>query len=193
MQSVLPCTCRVLGRQAIASTSTGAARLALQPRKHLSSSSLRSYPRKARNTNDADAAEQVEPWYTREVPHFAQPSRRPLEAPPPPSTIPAFLRPLWTHLFESPFLDQNTIRFIDERVVDDLDGEEGEEADRSVSSFVDWKIVASLRNGRERGIRGACDGVKIAVSALWSLEQLTLMFMADEGKPRCAERREHAK
>jgi hypothetical protein len=33
-----------------------------------------------------------------------------------------------------------------------------------VSSWVDWVAVASLRKGRERGIRGASEGVKVAVS-----------------------------
>lgn len=36
--------------------------------------------------------------------------------------------------------------------------------DASVSNWVDWVVVASLRNGRERGIRGASEGVKTAVS-----------------------------
>lgn len=39
-----------------------------------------------------------------------------------------------------------------------------EDADASVTSWTDWVVVSTLRNGRERGIRGACDGVKLAVS-----------------------------
>lgn len=163
MNSLLPCTCRTIARQ-VASTSKAA--LAPGSRKRVSTSVNLQYPRQARSLGSqpqTSSQDEVEPWYTREVPHFAQPAKQTLEAPPPPSTIPTFLHPLWTHLFESPFLDQSTISFIDERALDEASAEEGEEADRSVTSFVDWKIVASLRNGRERGIRGACDGVRIAV------------------------------
>ena len=168
MNTLLPCTCRLVARQP---TSTSRAVAAVRPRRQLSSSTRTQYPRKARPTGllssgilEDDNPPPVEPWYTREVPHFEQRTAQPLQAPPPPSTVPPFLHPLWTHLFESPFLEQSTIKFIDERALESVGTAEGDDADRSVTSFVDWKIVASLRNGRERGIRGACDGVKIAVS-----------------------------
>ena len=170
MNGLLPCTCRSALRQA---ASTSRLPAAARPRRPLSTSAAVNYPRKARPSTSTAAegssdaaveAEPVEPWYTCEVPHFQQRSTQPLEAPPPPSTVPAFLHPLWAHLFESPFLEQRTIKFIDERALENVTSEEGDDADQSVTSFVDWKVVASLRNGREPGIRGACDGVKIAVS-----------------------------
>lgn len=112
-------------------------------------------------------------WYLSEAPptpststssSTSNTSRAPKEIPTPPSTLPHYLRPLWDHLYESPFLDQHTINFIDSNAVQENVSEQN--MDASVSSWVDWVVVASLRRGRERGIRGASEGAKIAVSLL---------------------------
>ncbi|BGP23614.1 hypothetical protein Rt10032_c02g0653 [Rhodotorula toruloides] len=67
---------------------------------------------------------------------------------PPPSHLPAPLHPLHAYLSTSPFLDKYSIKYIHAREADP-DG-----------SWCDWVVVASLREGRERGLRGAMDGVK---------------------------------
>jgi hypothetical protein len=81
-------------------------------------------------------------------------------------------------LFESPFFKRESIRFIDSRVAQStLDVKD---MDASVSSWVDWVVVATLRNGRERGIHGASDGVRLAVRLRTCSEQevskLTCVF-----------------
>ncbi|KAK9898976.1 hypothetical protein P389DRAFT_209014 [Cystobasidium minutum MCA 4210] len=108
-------------------------------------------------------------WYLSEAPASAStstsnastPSKAPKEIPTPPSTLPSYLRPLWDHMYESPFLDQSTINFIDSNAVQE--NASVESMDASVSSWVDWVVVATLRRGRERGIRGASEGAKMAM------------------------------
>ena len=88
----------------------------------------------------------------------------PTPPPPPPTSLPTYLHPLWTHLFDSPFLHKDSIRFIDAKAVGKLAAEGDEALDASVGSWTDWTVVATLRKGRERGIAGASDGVRLAVS-----------------------------
>lgn len=85
---------------------------------------------------------------------------------PPPSSLPVFLHHLWDHLFSSPFLRYDTIRFISTAILDAATDRslKDTDLDLSVSNYTDWVVVASLRQGRERGIRGASDAVKEAVS-----------------------------
>lgn len=94
------------------------------------------------------------------------------EVPTPPSKLPTYLKPLWDHLYESPFLDQATINFIDSNAVQENVSDN--DMDASVSSWVDWVVVASLRRGREKGIRGASEAVKMAVSCETSVCMLNL-------------------
>jgi len=105
-------------------------------------------------------------WYLSEsMPSFtSKPSHqsKTRTIPNPPNTLPSYLLPLWNHIYESPFLDQETINFINSKAVQE--NVSIDDMDASVSNWVDWVIVASLRNGRERGIRGASEGVKTAVS-----------------------------
>ncbi|BGP69225.1 hypothetical protein RTBOTA2_001284 [Rhodotorula toruloides] len=97
------------------------------------------------------------------LPWFVDPSTAPTSSPvpstsstlatapvptPPPSHLPPPLHPLHAYLSTSPFLDKHSIKYIHAREADP----EG--------SWCDWVVVASLREGRERGLRGAMDGVK---------------------------------
>lgn len=81
---------------------------------------------------------------------------------PPPSHLASALHPLHDYLSTSPFLDKDSLRYIHAR-----------EADPE-ASWCDWIVCATLRHGRERGLRGAIEGVKRHVSpelvlrSLWS-------------------------
>ncbi|GAA6008594.1 hypothetical protein JCM10207_007170 [Rhodosporidiobolus poonsookiae] len=59
------------------------------------------------------------------------------------------LHPLHAHLSVSPFLDRDSLRYIHAREADP----EG--------SWCDWVVMATLREGRERGIRGAVESVRM--------------------------------
>lgn len=67
---------------------------------------------------------------------------------PPPAHLPLPLHPLHAYLSTSPFLDKHSLVYIHAREADP----EG--------SWCDWVVVASLKEGRERGIRGAIEGVR---------------------------------
>lgn len=132
---------------------------------------------------DLNAAHPTTPWYINdEATVGASSSYSPSSTsstadntPPPPETLPEFLRPLWSHLFSSPFLEYDSIRFISTSIVDAATDRTLKDADLdlSVSSWTDWVVVASLRHGRERGIAGASDAVKSAlVNALRTAREL---------------------
>ena len=108
------------------------------------------------------AETETKPWYLSETPdipslttRFAQAPKKP--TPSPPETLPDFLHSLWTHLYESPFIDISSITFVDSRAASLA--ADVQDMDASVSSWVDWVVIATLKQGRERGIRGAADGV----------------------------------
>lgn len=106
------------------------------------------------------------PWYLSETPSSSTNTSKSTSKPKPiiptpPNALPSYLLPLWNHIYESPFLDQHTINFINSKAVQE--NVSIDNMDASVSNWVDWVVVASLRNGRERGIRGASEGVKTAV------------------------------
>ncbi|GAA5911393.1 hypothetical protein JCM8208_005045, partial [Rhodotorula glutinis] len=67
---------------------------------------------------------------------------------PPPRHLPPALHPLHDYLSTSPFLDRDELAYIHAREADP----EG--------SWCDWVVVATLKDGRERGIRGAVEGVR---------------------------------
>lgn len=69
----------------------------------------------------------------------------------PPAHLDASLHPLHEHLSVSPFLDKHSITYINAR-----------EADPE-STWVDWVVIATLRMGREGGLRGAIEGVRVFV------------------------------
>ncbi|GAA5852600.1 hypothetical protein JCM8547_002557 [Rhodosporidiobolus lusitaniae] len=71
----------------------------------------------------------------------------PVPTPPPSHLFPA-LHPLHDHLSVSPFFDKDSLTYIHTREADP----EG--------SWTDWVVIATLREGRERGIRGAAEGVR---------------------------------
>ncbi|KAK4051820.1 hypothetical protein OIV83_002525 [Microbotryomycetes sp. JL201] len=66
----------------------------------------------------------------------------------PPEHLHAALHGLHAHLSVSPFLDKSTLTYINAR-----------EADPD-STWVDWIVLATLRAGRERGIRGAVESIR---------------------------------
>ena len=182
MSGVCFCNLRILVPASALSRRVNCPPLALRtiPLRCFSTRPVRRYPRRAtpfrafrEPTNDgshsyASPGSSKEAWYLNDGPTtFSTSSSSPessTEAPSPPSTLPSFLHPLWLHLLSSPFLDPASISFVDARTAQaELDVRE---MDASVSSWVDWVVIASLRSGRERGIRGACDGVKSAVRRL---------------------------
>ncbi|CEQ41459.1 SPOSA6832_03184, partial [Sporobolomyces salmonicolor] len=67
---------------------------------------------------------------------------------PPPSHLAAPLHPLHAHLSVSPFFDRDSLTYIHAREADP----EG--------SWCDWVVLATLREGRERGLRGAVESVR---------------------------------
>lgn len=71
----------------------------------------------------------------------------PVPSPPPPH-LPQALHSLHNYLSTSPFLDRDELAYIHAREADP----EG--------SWCDWVVVATLKEGRERGIRGAVEGVR---------------------------------
>ncbi|KAL8284172.1 hypothetical protein RQP46_004921 [Phenoliferia psychrophenolica] len=97
------------------------------------------------------------PWFVdpSTLPPAASPSPKQATAAtplPPPPHLPSALHPLYAHLSVSPFLDRDAITFINAR-----------EADPE-NSWVEWVVVASLRPGREGGLRGAIEGVRTFLS-----------------------------
>ncbi|BGP14806.1 hypothetical protein JCM10213_001826 [Rhodosporidiobolus nylandii] len=94
------------------------------------------------------------PWFVdaeEAAPAPSEPPRlstSPEPTPPPPHLLPA-LHPLHEHLSASPFFDRDGLTYINAREADP----EG--------SWVDWVVLATLREGRERGIRGAAEGVRV--------------------------------
>lgn len=116
------------------------------------------------------------PWFVSPSSLPTTPTSAPLAtAPvplPAPAHVPAALHPLWDHLSISPFLNKDEVRFIDARR---LDGGE---------AWVEWVVVASLRRGRERGLRGAIEGVRKFVSARGPLAVTSAAFIyADTPAP----------
>ncbi|BGP46926.1 hypothetical protein JCM10450v2_002778 [Rhodotorula kratochvilovae] len=100
------------------------------------------------------------PWF---VDPATAPSASPTPAPqqlatapvptPPPAHLPPALHPLHAHLSTSPFLDRDSLAYIHAREADP----EG--------SWCDWVVCATLKEGRERGIRGAVEGVRRHLAA----------------------------
>lgn len=70
----------------------------------------------------------------------------------PPSHIPESLHALHSHLSVSPFLDKESITYINSREADP-------------DSWTDWIIIGTLRQGRERGLKGAIEGVRSYVGS----------------------------
>jgi hypothetical protein len=91
-----------------------------------------------------------QPWFV--DPTFLRPSASSQPAPPPPPHIPQHFHALHEYLVTSPFFDPESVVFVDARSATG-DG-----------SLWEWVVVATLRSGRERSIRGAADGVKDVVS-----------------------------
>lgn len=139
------------------------ARPALPPRRAFASSpqlDLASTHRRA--SAHAGAAGEPLPW-------FVDPATAPTATPvassssatlatapvptPPPAHLAPALHPLHAHLSTSPFIDKHSIKYIHAREAD------------PAGSWCDWVVVASLKDGRERGLRGAMDGVKRFVRA----------------------------
>lgn len=84
--------------------------------------------------------------------HKSQPKLATAPIPtPPPAHLVESLHPLHAHLSISPFLDRDSITYINSREADP-------------DSWTDWIVIATLRQGRERGIRGAIEGVRSYVS-----------------------------
>ncbi|GAA5869623.1 hypothetical protein JCM3774_005496 [Rhodotorula dairenensis] len=71
----------------------------------------------------------------------------------PPRHLSPALHPLHAFLSTSPFLDRESLVYIHAR-----------EADPD-ASWCDWIVCATLRHGRERGLRGAIEGVKRHLAA----------------------------
>ncbi|GAA5835782.1 hypothetical protein JCM11251_007424 [Rhodosporidiobolus azoricus] len=94
------------------------------------------------------------PWFVDPATAPTAPSTSPSllstspEPTPPPSHLPPALHPLHAHLSASPFFNKERLTYIHARERDP----EG--------SWCDWVVIATLREGRERGIRGAAEGVR---------------------------------
>ncbi|GAA5961386.1 hypothetical protein JCM8115_003427 [Rhodotorula mucilaginosa] len=71
----------------------------------------------------------------------------------PPAHLSPALHPLHAYLSTSPFLDKDSLLYIHAR-----------EADPD-ASWCDWIVCTTLRHGRERGLRGAIEGVKRHLAA----------------------------
>ena len=126
------------------------------PRSRAFSSALRRANEDKPSPSPADAPL---PWFVdpSSLSTAASPSPRLAKAAiplPPPPHLPSSLHPLHAHLSVSPFLDRDAITFINAR-----------EADPE-NSWVEWVVVASLRPGREGGLRGAIEGVRTFVRSL---------------------------
>lgn len=97
------------------------------------------------------------PWFVdpSSAPSSLSPAAAPLATAPvptlPPSHLSPALHPLHDHLSVSPFFDKEALTYIHAREKDP----EG--------SWCDWVVIATLREGRERGIRGAAEGVRTFV------------------------------
>lgn len=74
----------------------------------------------------------------------------------PPSHLSPPLFPLHDHLSVSPFFDKDTLTYIHAREADPM------------GSWCDWVVICTLREGRERGLRGAVEGVRSYVRILCS-------------------------
>ena len=192
MTSLIACTCRSAIRRAATSSHAGRQQV------NFSVAAAARYPRQATPFRPAAEpelgssadAKQAVPWYMQEAApspsatggaSAPSPASTPTPPPPPPTSLPSYLHPLWTHLFDSPFLHKDSIRFIDVKAIGKLATESDEALDASVGSWTDWTVVATLRKGRERGIAGASDGVRLAVSVALSV----LSFSKLAYGPRC--------
>ncbi|GAA6005649.1 hypothetical protein JCM11491_003713 [Sporobolomyces phaffii] len=76
----------------------------------------------------------------------------PVPTAPPPHLAPA-LFPLHAHLSVSPFFDRDALTYIHAREADPM------------ASWCDWVVLCTLREGRERGLRGAVEGVRTYLAA----------------------------
>ncbi|KAG0139655.1 hypothetical protein CROQUDRAFT_54401 [Cronartium quercuum f. sp. fusiforme G11] len=88
-------------------------------------------------------------------------SSSPIPPPPLPLGLPDKLLPLYRYLIDSPFLDRDTISFIDAKA--ELYG-------HGDAAWTDWVIVVQLKEGREGGIRGATEAVREILSATTSAQ-----------------------
>jgi hypothetical protein len=70
----------------------------------------------------------------------------------PPSHLSTPLHPLHAYLSVSPFFDKDTLTYIHAREADPLE------------SWCDWVVICTLKEGRERSLRGAVEGVRTYVS-----------------------------
>ncbi|GAA5986228.1 hypothetical protein JCM11641_002898 [Rhodosporidiobolus odoratus] len=147
MLSSLASALRVFSARATPSAHRAA--LAVPLRNFASSSQLAWRP----SFTSREASEPL-PWFV-DAPATPAPTTEPSrlatspEPTPPPPHLPATLHPLHDHLSISPFFDREGLSYINAREADP----EG--------SWVDWVVLATLREGRERGIRGAAEGVRV--------------------------------
>ncbi|GAA5934798.1 uncharacterized protein JCM15063_003069 [Sporobolomyces koalae] len=66
----------------------------------------------------------------------------------PPSHLAVSLHPLHAHLSVSPFFDKESLTYIHAREADPME------------SWCDWIVLCTLKQGRERGLRGAVESVR---------------------------------
>ncbi|GAA5909449.1 RsfS/YbeB/iojap family protein [Sporobolomyces salmoneus] len=66
----------------------------------------------------------------------------------PPPHLSRPLHPLHAYLSVSPFFDKDTLTYIHAREADPM------------GSWCDWVVICTLKEGRERGLRGAVEGVR---------------------------------
>ncbi|GAA5831733.1 hypothetical protein JCM3766R1_004998 [Sporobolomyces carnicolor] len=71
----------------------------------------------------------------------------------PPAHLSRPLHPLHDHLSVSPFFDKDSLTYIHAREADPM------------GSWCDWVVICTLREGRERGLRGAVEGVRTFLAA----------------------------
>lgn len=113
-----------------------------------------------RTAVDASPESSTVPWFVDPAFPDISPSTPPEPpistsvAPPPPADLPPFLRPLHSYLTTSPFLDPWTFVFINAKQ---------EEQGMGAEAWADWVVVCQLREGRERGLAGAVEGIRNAV------------------------------
>ncbi|KAK4058454.1 hypothetical protein OIO90_000613 [Microbotryomycetes sp. JL221] len=148
----MACTCR----QLTTNTKLSPARWSIERRDLVAPCSLppRSFSTSASSSSSTPWFVQQEDESSTSTPSRDQSSSNPtrLATAPEPTEPPTHLSPalhgLHRHLSVSPFLDKTTLTYINAR-----------EADPD-STWVDWVVLATLRAGRERGIRGAVESVR---------------------------------
>jgi len=99
--------------------------------------------------------------------------------PPRPTNLPHDLEPLYSHLICSPFFHPPSVAFIDAK-----------QSPLGDAAWTDWVVLVSLRNGRERALRGAAESVQsilegkmeVRVEGLNSSSPSTTWAMVDGGK-----------